>query len=121
MRLAVAVVLAVLTLGCTTQQGQQAVNAYEAYTKQPRVDRLYHLTNVDEITIKGKGMEIEVNTPLIPLSVLSQSDSTWDNIRQIIGIGAGAYFGSAAIHDLTKRPQVVQQQVVEPTVIQVPQ
>lgn len=112
--------LALAAGGCAGQSGtQQLADSYAKYIGQERTAPLVTLTNVDEIVIRGKGMTIALNTPLTPLSVLSQNDSTWENVRQILGYGAMAYFGQGLVHDLARRPTTVDPVIVRPEVVEV--
>jgi len=112
--------LGMMGAGCgSTRTGEGAAGAYAKYIEQQRFAPMVRLTNVDEIVVKGKGMSVELNAPLAPLSALQQSDSTWENVRQILGYGAMAWFGQGLVHDLARRPQTVDPVIVRPEVIEV--
>jgi len=110
--------LAALAEGCAAQGAGEWANVPRYYYEQKRTDTIA-VKGFKRLTIEGDNCEVLVPMQLAPLSILQQQNGTWDAIKDVLTFGLGAWVTHDAVHDLAKRPQVVQQQVVRPEVVTV--
>ena len=116
-----------MLVGCTNPKPLDMNQVAKDYYNQPRLMPAFKVTNVDEWTMKGKGMTVEMNQPYQPLNIVPR-DPTWmESVLPTIGsvatFGIGAWAASQAFDAISAQPRVVEQpapMIVRPEVITVP-
>jgi len=109
--------------GCaTTEKVMDA--SYGKYIDQERVYNAVRLVNVDEVTIRGQGMEIALEAPLNPLSVRAADPNvalqTIETLGRVAVAGAGIYQAGSVMKTMAQQPKTVDPVVVQPQVVEVP-
>ena len=121
MKKAIASMMVVMMSGCatmTTDQGGNAVKIAEAKYRQDLTFVAFELSGVSEI--KGTNIHIVARSYRPPISIVPEP-SIMDKLFDAAKWVAGFYFGSEMLKSVSAQHAPVQAQVVEPTIVQVPE
>jgi hypothetical protein len=114
---------AVLSLasGCGTTKPVDVDQMAKIFYGQQRDYATVRVTGLDELSMKGSNMTIELRAPHNPLSIIPKDPSVamtmFSVAKDIVLGGMGIFYAADVMNNLAARPQVVSQQVVQPDVI----
>lgn len=120
-----AIVLLAVCSGCVTEKFD-ANKMMRDYYKQQRTYAPFEITGISEFSLKGTDMAIRIENDLNPLSIRSPEPSVamkaLDTVEGVAKAGLLGYFGYKTVDSLSasRDPIIVESQVVQPQVIQVP-
>ena len=117
------VVVIMMMSGCASTKELDINAIAKMYYGQERTYSPVRLTGVNEITIHGSNMVVELQSELSPLSIIPQDKATAGiisgAIKDTVLMGLGIYTGGQVMKELSARPQIISQQVVKPEIITV--
>lgn len=130
LRVASIVLVLGLLAGCASPgDGLARSDLLKNFYGQQRTYKAVNLTGANEISIRGKNMRFELDSPLSPLSVIPNDPNTALAVgtmaKDALLGGLGIYVAGQAIDKAldtprTVNPQIVQPEVVRPEVVTVP-